>query len=97
MERSPALPDELAIALRYEPATGGAPRITAKGRGQVAAQIVRLAKEHGVAVRRDEELAALLAALEVESPIPVAAFAAVAAILARLYRADQDAGGRAGR
>ena len=46
-------------------------------------------QRHGVAVRRDRDLAALLDTLEIDSPIPVVAFAAVAEILAHLYRANQ--------
>lgn len=80
---------DVAVALRYD--TGGTdlPRVTAKGRGAIAAQIVAIAKDHGVEVRRDQDLAALLSILEIDSPIPVAAFAAVAEILAHLYRANQ--------
>jgi flagellar biosynthesis protein len=87
---------DLAIALRYEAESDDAPRVTAKGRGAVAAQIVAVARNHGVAVRRDHSLAELLSSLEIDSPIPVAAFAAVASILARLYRADQELARRHG-
>lgn len=88
---------EVAVALRYDPAEGGVPQVTAKGRDAVAAQILALAAEHGVPVRRDAELAQILAALEVGRPIPAAAFAAVAGILAYLYRTDKAlAEGRAG-
>ena len=66
------------------------PRVVAKGRGAIAAQIVALAREHRVAIRRDQDLAALLGALQIDCPIPVAAFAAVAEILARLYRANRE-------
>lgn len=81
---------DLAIALRYDPEEGDEPRVTAKGRGAIAAQIVAVARDHGVAVRRDRSLAQLLGALEIDSPIPVAAFAAVAEILAHLYRVDRQ-------
>lgn len=81
-------PADLAVALRHAPGGSDLPRVAAKGRGDVAAQIVSIAMAHGVAVRRDQDLAALLATLEVGSPIPVAAFAAVAEILAHLYRAN---------
>ena len=87
---------DLAIALRYEAESDDAPRVTVKGRGAVAAQIVAVARDHGVAVRRDHSLAELLSSLEIDSPIPVAAFAAVASILARLYRADQELARRHG-
>lgn len=81
---------DLAVALRYEPSGSDLPRVAAKGRGAIAAQILAIAEANGVAVRRDQDLAALLNMLEVDSPIPVAAFAAVAEILAHLYRANQQ-------
>jgi len=81
-------PAKLAVALHYDRAGADLPRVAAKGRDAVAAQIVAIATAHGVAIRRDQDLAALLAALELDSPIPAAAFAAVAEILAHLYRAN---------
>jgi flagellar biosynthesis protein len=87
---------DFAIALRYDPAGDEAPRVTAKGRGAIAAQIVAVARDHGVAVRHDRSLAQLLASVEIDSPIPLAAFAAVAEILALLYRVDQQLARRHG-
>jgi flagellar biosynthesis protein len=81
---------DLAVALSYITGSDAAPRVVAKGRGALAAQIVAIARDHGVEVRRDLDLAALLGALEVDSPIPVVAFAAVAEILAHLYRANRQ-------
>ncbi len=81
---------DLAVALSYDPDRTAVPRVVAKGRGAIAAQIVALAREHGVAVRRDRDLAALLGTLEIDCPIPIAAFAAVAEILAHLYRANRQ-------
>lgn len=80
---------DLAVALRYEPSGSDLPRVAAKGRGAIAAQIVAIAEANGVAVREDRDLAAVLDMLEIDSPIPVAAFAAVAEILAHLYRSNQ--------
>ena len=88
---------DLAIALRYQPDGDEPPRVTAKGRGAIAAQIVAVARAHGVALRRDRSLAQLLASMDIDSPIPVAAFAAVAEILAHLYRVDQQLVRRHGR
>jgi flagellar biosynthesis protein len=81
---------ELAVALSYVAVSDDAPRIVAKGRGALAAQIVAIARDRGVEVRRDQDLAALLGTLEVDSPIPVVAFAAVAELLAHLYRANRQ-------
>jgi flagellar biosynthesis protein len=86
---------DLAVALRYQPGDDE-PRVAAKGRGAIAAQIVAVARDHGVAVRRDRSLAQLLGTLEIDSPIPLAAFVAVAEILAHLYRVDQQLARRHG-
>jgi flagellar biosynthesis protein len=66
----------------------GAPRVVASGRGAVAEQILQIAFERGVKVRTDSDLAEILAAVEVDSEIPLAALAGVAEILRYLYRTD---------
>jgi flagellar biosynthesis protein len=71
---------------------GGAPRVVASGRGAVAEQILQIAFERGVKVRTDSDLAEILAAVEVDSEIPLAALAGVAEILRYLYRTDAGAG-----
>lgn len=81
-----------AVALGYDRHGGDLPRVLAKGRGAIAAQIVAIAEEHGVAIHRDEDLVEVLDKLEINAPIPVAAFAAVAEILAHLYRLNDDLG-----
>ncbi|MCB9944757.1 MAG: EscU/YscU/HrcU family type III secretion system export apparatus switch protein [Geminicoccaceae bacterium] len=82
---------EIAIALRYDRESGTLPYVTAKGRGAIARQILAVAREEGIPVRKDADLAALLEKLDMQSPIPVAAFAAVAEILALLYRTNSAA------
>lgn len=81
---------DLAVALRYDFDGEELPRLVAKGRGVIAAQIVEIARAHGVTVEKDSDLAGILGALEVDSPIPVAAFAAVADILGQLYRTNRE-------
>ena len=81
-----------AVALGYERYSEDPPRVLAKGKGAVAAQIIAVAEEHGIAVHRDEDLVEVLERLEINAPIPVAAFAAVAEILAHLYRLNDDMG-----
>ena len=81
--------DDLAVALCYDPATGRLPFVTAKGRGAIARQIRDIAAQRRIAIHQDRELTQILAGLDVGSPIPVAAFAAVAEILAYLFRINQ--------
>ena len=83
---------EVAIALAYDPAGQDLPRVTASGRGLVARQMLAAAEHHGVPVQHDAALAELLRRLDIGSPIPIAAFAAVAEILAHLYRTDRTLG-----
>lgn len=77
-----------AIAVAYEPASREAPHVVASGRGAIAEQILQIAFAHGIKVREDADLVELLSHVEVESEIPLEAFAAVAEILAYVYRAN---------
>jgi len=79
---------QVAVALRYDPGEAGAPTVVASGHGSVAEQILNLAFANGVKVRTDPDLAQVLAAVDVDSVIPVEAFVAVAEILAYVYRAN---------
>ena len=60
--------------------------MVAKGRDHVAQAILALAASHGIPVKRDAPLASLLAAVELDSVIPVEAYVAVAQLLSVLYR-----------
>ncbi|WP_096704208.1 EscU/YscU/HrcU family type III secretion system export apparatus switch protein [Magnetospirillum sp. 15-1] len=83
---------QVAVALSDDPDNPGLPTVTASGRGAVAEQILQLAFAHGVKVRTDPDLAEVLAAVEVDTVIPVEAFVAVAEILAYVYRANAAMG-----
>ncbi len=72
-----------AVALRY---TGqGAPRLSAKGRGEVAKKILRLAEENDVPIHEDEDLAYLLSTIDLGQEIPRQLYLAVAEVLAFAY------------
>lgn len=83
-----------AVALAYEEGGVTAPTVVATGQGHLAEQILQLAFAHGVKVREDAALVDILSMLDVESPIPVEAFAAVAEILAYVYQANASAAQR---
>lgn len=76
-----------AVALQYDRSDPAAvPRITAKGRDELARRIVEIAREHGITIREDADLVDILEALDVDSLIPIEAYMAVAEILAYVYR-----------
>lgn len=73
----------LAVALRYD--GSGAPRVTAKGRGPVAAEILKRAREHDVPISNNGELVELLARVELGEEIPEALYVACAQVIAFAY------------
>jgi flagellar biosynthesis protein len=77
-----------AVALEYERGSDEAPIVTASGKGAIAEQILAIAFDRGIKVREDAELVDILSMVEVDSPIPLEAFAAVAEILAFVYQAN---------
>jgi flagellar biosynthesis protein len=80
-----------AAALRYEAGADGAPRVVAKGQGPVAQEIIRRARESGVAIHESPELAAALMQFELDQQIPPALYVAVAEVLAWAYRLESAA------
>ena len=78
----------VAVALKHELGTPSLPRIVATGKGHVAEQILELAFANGVKVREDADLVQVLSAIDLDSDIPIEAIAAVAEILAHVYRAN---------
>jgi flagellar biosynthesis protein len=85
----PKKPRAIAVALE-EQAGVDAPKVTATGHGAIAEQILAIAFANGVKVREDADLAQMLAAIDVDCPIPTEAFAAVAEILNYVYRANNQ-------
>ena len=77
----------LAVALKYAPGDT-APKVVAKGRGLIAAEIIARAREHGVYVHESAELVALLSDVDLDDRIPPALYIAVAELLAWLYQVE---------
>ncbi|MDG4718280.1 MULTISPECIES: EscU/YscU/HrcU family type III secretion system export apparatus switch protein [Thalassospira] len=90
---APGEQDQKAVALRYAHGRDNAPILSAKGAGSVAEQILQVAFANGIKVRKDSDLAEILMAVDVDSEIPLEAFAAVAEILNYIYRINRIYGG----
>ena len=73
----------LAVALQYDGKR--APRVTAKGRDQLAEQIIQLARQHGVPLQENEPLASMLSKVELGEEIPETLYLAVAQVIAFAY------------
>jgi len=83
--------NRLAVALQYEMGKDIAPKVSAKGKGYLAEQIIKLAREHNIEIRQDRDLATLLEKLDINTPIPLEAYAAVAEIISYIYKANNKA------
>ena len=80
-------PTHYAVALGFDFATMEAPKVLAKGRNLLAEEIKAEARWAGVPIVENPPLArSLYRSIEVGQAIPVELYAAVAAILAYLYR-----------
>ena len=88
LKSPPPTSDAVAVAIAHEHDDDRAPKVVAGGRGQVAEQILQVAFQNGVKVREDADLAQLLSAIDIESEIPLEAFAAVSEILVYVYQAN---------
>jgi flagellar biosynthesis protein len=80
-----------AVALKYDQKNDKAPRVIAKGRGDIAAKIIAVAKEHNVPLYEDKNLIQILEALDLETEIPAELYRAVAEVLAFIYRLNSSA------
>lgn len=91
-------PTHYAVAIRYDEARMGAPRVVAKGVDHLALTIRSIAKEHGVTLVELPPLArALYANVPVDREIPAALYGAVAQVLAYVYQLRRFVPGRSGR
>lgn len=80
-------PARSAVALAY-PGGKGAPRVSAKGRGLIADEIIRRARDAGVYVHESRELVGLLMQVDLDRHIPPELYVAVAELLAWLHRIE---------
>lgn len=73
----------VAVALQYD--GENTPTVSAHGIGEIASQIIKIAKEHGVPLQQDNELVEILAQLELGDEIPENLYRAVAEVIAFAY------------
>lgn len=75
-----------AVALYYD--GNNAPHVSAKGTGDLAKQIIAIAREHDVPLCDNASLVDLLVTLELGDEIPEALYIAVAYIIAFAYQLE---------
>ncbi len=81
-------PTHLAIALHYERGAGRAPRLLAKGAGDIALEMRHVAARHGIPVIERKQVARrLFAEVNIDAAIPEDMYEPVARIYAEVYAA----------
>lgn len=76
-------PPQKAVALSYD--GEGAPKVSAKGFGNLAEDIIALAQEHDIPINENSELVNVLAQLQVGEEVPHELYVAIAEVIAFAY------------
>ena len=81
----PKLPGRptIAVALNYDEES--APRVTAKGKGDIAEHIMAIASAHNIPLQENPELVKVLVEMDLGTEIPEALYLAVAEVIAFAY------------
>jgi len=74
---------DIAVALKYD--GQHAPKVTAKGEGFTAEQILEIAEKHGIPLQNEPELARILAQVPLGEEIPQQLYVAVAEVISFAY------------
>ncbi len=74
-----------AVALQYQPKLDNAPKVIAKGKGQVAEKIIEIARKHNIYIQNDPDLIEVLSQLDLNQEIPSDLYIVIAELLAFVY------------
>lgn len=78
-----------AVALGYKPEKDQAPKVIAKGFGDVARKILEIAKENKIYIQEDPLLFDSLCKLQVGDEVPVKHYQVIAELLAFVFRLNK--------
>ena len=81
-------PARTVVALHFDGVN--APVVTATGSGITGENIIRLAKEHGIPLHENADLAGALSQIPLGEEIPFEIYAIVAEVLAYIYALDEE-------
>ena len=80
-----------AVALKYKAYEDLAPKVIAKGKGELAEKIIEKAREFDVPLFQNEELVNMLLNMEVGEEIPPKMYEAVVEVFVWLYKLEEKA------
>ena len=79
-----------AVALRYDTKQENAPKVIAKGDGVSAKNIIKIAQENNIIVKKDEDLVELLSKIELDKEVPDVMYKAVAEVFSFIYKITKE-------
>jgi flagellar biosynthesis protein len=79
-------PPKKAVALSYDGT--GAPKVIARGTGELAQRIIEVAEVQGIPIQKNEALVEAFVQIDLNREIPPQLYVAVAEILALIYKLD---------
>ena len=79
-----------ASALKYSASTNNAPTVVANGSGYLANNIIQIAKDNDIPIKKDEDLVEMLSQIELNKEIPVEMYKAVAEVFSFIYNITND-------
>jgi flagellar biosynthesis protein len=73
------------VALKYDQNSDRAPKIIASGKGSIAEQIIKKARQENIPIREDKDVVQVLAELNIGDEIPEELYSVIAEILSFFY------------
>ncbi len=80
----------MAAALGYDIEKDNAPKILARGRGEIAQKIIEKAREEEIPIHSDQDIVKILVKMELGEETPPQLYRAIAEILSFIYNLDSD-------
>ena len=74
-----------AVALKYDNEKDKAPKVTASGTHETAKNIIKIATQNNIPIKKDEDLVNMLSQIELNQEIPVELYKAVSEIFSFIY------------
>ncbi|VAX20135.1 Flagellar biosynthesis protein FlhB [hydrothermal vent metagenome] len=85
---------KMAVALKYKTLEQAAPSVVAKGAGEIAERIIKIAKENGIPIKEDPDLVETLSRLDLNREIPPELYHVIAEVLAWIYKVNKQFDGK---
>lgn len=79
-------PRKKAVALKYKSEKQSAPSVAAKGAGEIAERIIKIAREHDIPIKEDPDFVETLSRLDINQEIPPELYHVIAEVLAWVYK-----------